>query len=46
MVKGFYEAPDAKVYEIAVEKGIALSMFGVEGAAGEDLKVDNVDLNW
>lgn len=40
-----YEPPYVDILEFENESGMA-SSFGAEGAAGNRMEVDNVDLNW
>ena len=44
MEKEIYAAPVAEMVGVACEGGIAL--YGAEGAAGGDLRVDDTDLEW
>lgn len=46
MVNKLYDKPEAIIYEVVAETGIAGSVFGVEGAAGSDLETDDTELNW
>lgn len=45
MMTEIYESPQAVIYEMVPEAGIAES-YGSEGSAGGILKVDDTDLKW
>lgn len=45
MITKIYESPQAAIYEVVPEAGIAES-YGKEGSAGGILEVDDTDLKW
>lgn len=41
-----YETPSVEIYEIILEDGIALSIFGEAGAAGKALEYRTTEEEW